>query len=140
MRRSRQLVQGHWWRVFGALIVGYLIVGVLQGMLGALLGGVVLVHSDSQLLNAVVLTAVNIVALAVTLPFAVGRVTLIVASVRSTALGTWTVTSTCRASAAAWPAKAARSAAGSAEMTMLEVVCSAMASCPSLDGELPVRG
>jgi hypothetical protein len=70
MRRSRQLIQGHWWRVFGALIVGYLIVGVLQAMLGGLIGGVVLVNSESQLLNATILTAVNVIALAVSLPFA----------------------------------------------------------------------
>ncbi len=69
MRRSRQLIEGHWWRVFGALIVGYLIVVVLQAMLGGLIGGVVLVNSDSELLNAAILTVVNIVALAVSLPF-----------------------------------------------------------------------
>jgi hypothetical protein len=70
MRRSRQLIEGHWWRVFGALIVGYLIVGVLQGMLGGLLAGVILVNSDNQLLNASMSTLVNVLALAITLPFA----------------------------------------------------------------------
>lgn len=70
MKRSRQLIADHWWRVFGALVVGYLIVAVLQGMLGGLIGSVILVNSDSELLNAAVLTAVNIIALAVTLPFA----------------------------------------------------------------------
>lgn len=70
MKRSRQLIEGFWWKTFGALAVGYLIVGVLQGMLGALIGSVILVNSDSEVLNATVLTAVNIIALAVTLPFA----------------------------------------------------------------------
>ena len=77
MRRSRQLIEGYWWRTFGALIVGYLIVAVLQGILGALVGGVLLANSDSTLANAVAITAVNIIGLAVALPFAAALLTYI---------------------------------------------------------------
>jgi hypothetical protein len=77
MRRSRTLIEDHWWRVFGALIVGYLIVGVLQGLLGALVGGVILVNSDSELLNAVVITLISIIGFALSLPFASALLTYI---------------------------------------------------------------
>lgn len=77
MRRSRQLIDGHWWRTFGALIVGYLIVAVLQGVLGALIGGVLLANSDSTLVNAVAITIANIIGLAVALPFAAALLTYI---------------------------------------------------------------
>ncbi len=69
MGRSRQLIADHWWRVFGVLVVGFLIVGVLSAMLGGLLGSVILADSNNTLLNATVSTLVNIAALAVTTPF-----------------------------------------------------------------------
>jgi hypothetical protein len=77
MRRSRELIEGHWWRVFGALIVGYLIVGVLQGLLGALVGGVILANSNSELTNAVLVTLVSIIGFALSLPFASALLTYI---------------------------------------------------------------
>ncbi|MEA2123773.1 MAG: hypothetical protein QOI80_555 [Solirubrobacteraceae bacterium] len=77
MRRSRQLIEDHWWRVFGALVVGYLIVAVLQGILGALVGGVILAQSDSELTNAVLVTLVSIVGFALSLPFASALLTYI---------------------------------------------------------------
>jgi hypothetical protein len=77
MRRSQRLIEGHWWRTFGVLVVGYLIVAVLQGILGALAGGVILASSDSELTNAIVITVVNVIALAVTLPFAAALLTYI---------------------------------------------------------------
>jgi hypothetical protein len=77
MRRSQALIKDHWWRTFGVLIVGYLIVAVLQGVLGALAGGVILANSDSELANAAVITVVNVIALAITLPFAAALLTYI---------------------------------------------------------------
>jgi hypothetical protein len=77
MSRSRHLIEGHWWRVFGALIVGYLIVAVLQGLLGALVAGVILANSDSELGNAIAVTGANILGLAVSLPFASALLTYI---------------------------------------------------------------
>lgn len=68
MRRSRDLIADHWWRVFGVLLVMYLIVAVLQGSLVLVLTGVVLVNSDNEVLNAVILTAANIIGLAISLP------------------------------------------------------------------------
>ena len=64
--------------MFGVLVVGYLIVGVLQGMLGALVGGVILANSDSELAQrGRAAPLINIVALAVTLPFAAALVAYI---------------------------------------------------------------
>lgn len=68
MRRSRHLVEGSWWRVFGVLLVGNLIVLVLQTILLAI-AGAALVDSTSEATNAVVVTLVTIVALALSLPF-----------------------------------------------------------------------
>jgi hypothetical protein len=39
MRRSFRLVRGRWWATFGALLVGYLLIGIL----GALISGIVMV-------------------------------------------------------------------------------------------------
>ncbi len=77
MQRSRKLIEGHWWRVFGALAVGYLIVAVIQGLLTALVGGVILANSDSELSNAAVVTLANIIGLALSLPFASALLTYI---------------------------------------------------------------
>lgn len=68
MGRSRQLVKGSWWRVFGVMVVGYLIVIVLTAVVGAIVG-LALINSDSELTNAIALTVVNILALALALPF-----------------------------------------------------------------------
>jgi hypothetical protein len=67
--RSWRLTGGHWWRLFGTLIVAGLITVVLQLVLGGVAGGV-LATSDtvSELTTAIVITAVNLIVLALTYP------------------------------------------------------------------------
>lgn len=68
MGRSRELIGGRWWATFGALLVMYLITAVLGAVLGALFSGAILVDSGSEVVNAVVLTAVNVAVYSVSLP------------------------------------------------------------------------
>jgi hypothetical protein len=66
--RSRALVKDNWWRIFGVLVVMYLIVFVLQGLLVGGIGAAVLTDSDNEVVNAVLLTAAEIAGYAVSLP------------------------------------------------------------------------
>jgi len=77
MGRSRALVKGHWWRIFGAMLVMQLITLVLASVIGALIGGVILVNSENEVVNATVLTAANVVAYAVSLPLTAALTTYI---------------------------------------------------------------
>ena len=77
MGRSRALVKGHWWRTFGAMLVMQLITLVLASVIGALIGGVILVNSENEVVNATVLTAANVVAYAVSLPLTAALTTYI---------------------------------------------------------------
>ncbi len=63
LRRSRALVRGHWWRLFGILIVTYLLAGVISSGVGALAGGIAAIAPG---LSADVRGAVLLVALALT--------------------------------------------------------------------------
>jgi hypothetical protein len=72
LRRSRDLVQGRWWHTAGALIVAFLIVGVVQFALGLVLGLVVAVTSEDSTYQAF-LTSVQSTGLALlTIPFQTG--------------------------------------------------------------------
>ena len=66
--RSRALVKDNWWRIFGVLVVMYLIVFVLQGLLVGGIGAAVLTDSDNEVVNAALLTAAEIAGYAVSLP------------------------------------------------------------------------
>jgi hypothetical protein len=77
MRRSRDLIKDNWWRVFGVLVVMYLIVFVIQGVLIGALAAVILTSSENEVLNAVLVTAGNIVAYALTLPLGAALTTYI---------------------------------------------------------------
>ncbi len=68
LKRSRELIEGHWWRTFAALLVMYLITAVLGGLLSVLVSGVILADSNAEVVNAVALTVVNIAAYAISLP------------------------------------------------------------------------
>jgi hypothetical protein len=67
--RSWTLTGGGWWRTFGTLLVVFLITFVIQLVLGGVVGGA-LGASDtvSELTVAIVLTLVNLIALALTYP------------------------------------------------------------------------
>ena len=74
--RSRDLMRDNWWRVFGVLVVMYLIAFVIQGVLvGALTA--LLADSGSEALNAVLLTVANLVSSAVTLPLVAALTTYV---------------------------------------------------------------
>lgn len=67
--RSWALTKGNWWRVFGTLLVVFLISFVLQIVLAAVAGGLLAAgDSVSELAVAIVLTLVNLLALALTYP------------------------------------------------------------------------
>jgi hypothetical protein len=67
--RSWALTKGNWWRVFGTLLVVFLISFVLQIVLAAVAGGLLAAgDSVSELTVAIVLTLVNLLALALTYP------------------------------------------------------------------------
>ncbi len=68
MGRSRALIKDNWWRVFGVLLVMYLIVFVIQGLLVGGIGAAVLTNSENEVVNAVLLTAAEIVGYAASLP------------------------------------------------------------------------
>ena len=66
--RSWALTKGNWWRVFGTLLVVFLITFVLQLVLGGVVGGILGASDVSELTAAIVLTLVNLIALALTYP------------------------------------------------------------------------
>lgn len=75
--RSRELIEGHWWRTFGALLVMFLIAIVIGAVVGLLFSGVILVESDNEVVNAAVLTALNIAVYAIALPLTAALTTYI---------------------------------------------------------------
>jgi Membrane domain of glycerophosphoryl diester phosphodiesterase len=67
--RSWALTKGNWWRVFGTLLVVFLITFVLQIVLAGVVGGLLAAgDSVSELTAAIVLTLVNLLTLALTYP------------------------------------------------------------------------
>lgn len=77
MQRSRELIRDNWWRVFGVLVVMYLIVFVIQGILVGALAAIVLANSESTTVNAVAVTVANIAGYAITLPLVAAVTTYI---------------------------------------------------------------
>ena len=81
--RSRQLVRGSWWRVFGALVLIWLISFVISfmiGLVGGLLSGLLAVAGDGAaitLIRTIVSTLFNVVAQALSQPFGVGALVLL---------------------------------------------------------------
>ncbi|HXA41538.1 MAG TPA: hypothetical protein VNV65_01360 [Candidatus Solibacter sp.] len=63
LRRSRALVRGHWWRLFGILVVTYFLAAVISSGVGALAGGIAALAPG---LSADVRGAVLLLALALT--------------------------------------------------------------------------
>lgn len=78
MRRSFQLVKGRWKQVFGAVLVGTLLAGIVGSAIGALSAGVVLTDAgDSLALTVVVDTFVSTIAGVLTTPFQAALVAIV---------------------------------------------------------------
>jgi hypothetical protein len=77
MRRSWQLVTGHWWHVFAVQLLAFLFGLVVAFVLDALVAGVFLADSDAELANAVFVTFASIAAYAVALPVAAALLTYV---------------------------------------------------------------
>jgi hypothetical protein len=68
--RSRALVKDYWWRVFGVLVLGYILSGILAGAIeGAVVGLTSVSSGDSSLTAIVVSVVAGTVSKLVTTPF-----------------------------------------------------------------------
>ncbi|MDQ1444399.1 MAG: hypothetical protein QOI20_863 [Acidimicrobiaceae bacterium] len=68
LRRSRDLVRGHWWRVFVCLIVSFILAGVITGVFQGVLAGVVF-GAHNEVVSAVASAMASIAASALVTPF-----------------------------------------------------------------------
>lgn len=74
--RSFRLVRNRWWPTFGALIVMFVLIFIIQLVVGAIVG-VVLTDSDNEALGGTLFTLANIVAATLTFPLQAAIVTVI---------------------------------------------------------------
>jgi len=78
LRRSFALVRGRWWPVAGALLVGFLLAGVLGGIVQGVLGFLpALLFDDNLAVTAVATAVAAIVSSLITTPFQAAIVTLL---------------------------------------------------------------
>jgi hypothetical protein len=68
MGRSWSLTNGNFWRTFGALLVVFLITFILQLVLVGVISGILGASDSSEIAVAIILTLVNLLALAATYP------------------------------------------------------------------------
>ena len=68
--RSFNLITGHWWRTFGAMLLGFLLTVVISFMIGFVFGILMFAVVDESSVTAIALNSIaNLVAQLVTLPF-----------------------------------------------------------------------
>jgi len=75
--RSQELVRGRWWATFGAFLVAYLLLAVVEFVLGLILGAALLGGHHSLTALGVELVVVFLVAQLITIPFIGSVITVI---------------------------------------------------------------
>jgi hypothetical protein len=76
--RSRSLVRGSWWRVFGVLLLGYILSGILSTAISALLIGVTTVQAgQASVVGVIVSIVAGTLSKLVTVPFVAAFVTVL---------------------------------------------------------------
>ena len=76
--RSFALVRRHWWRVFGAIVLGGIVASLVAGAFGALLGIVLVTGAvDSEFLLLMIDGTINTIAAVITTPFSAALVVVI---------------------------------------------------------------
>lgn len=58
LRRSFRLVRTRWWATFGVILLGFLLAGAIQGVIGAIGGAALLAGVDDSLVGSVLLNGV----------------------------------------------------------------------------------
>jgi hypothetical protein len=69
MGRSFNLIKGRWWKTFGTYVVGYLLAGIVSGIITALFGAFLLSTEPNITAVIVVSRAINLIAQVITVPF-----------------------------------------------------------------------
>ncbi len=67
--RSKRLVTGRWWNVFGVIVVSTVLASIVSGVLGGLAAGTAFAAPDNDVLNVLVTYVANTIAATLTVPF-----------------------------------------------------------------------
>ena len=75
--RSFALVKDHWWRTFGAFLIGLVFIGLVQILLGFCAASLTELTEDSRTLSLLIVDSMDVLALIVTGPFQAAIIALI---------------------------------------------------------------
>jgi hypothetical protein len=76
--RSRKLVSGRWWRVFGVLLAGYILASVIAGIVQGLLAALMFVAVGDDSVMSVILSGIaGLAGQVITTPFVAALVTVV---------------------------------------------------------------
>jgi hypothetical protein len=76
--RSKALVKGYWWRVFGVVVLGYILSGILSGAIEAAVVGLTSISRGDSSITAIVVNVIaGTVSKLVTTPFVAGVIIVI---------------------------------------------------------------
>jgi hypothetical protein len=82
LSRSSALVRDNWWRTFGALLVGFIFIGLFEFLLGLLAGVADGVSEDSVYLWALIVDVINAFSTLITAPLQAAIITVIYFNLR----------------------------------------------------------